>query len=728
MQRLLIVSNRLPVTVRREGDELQFLQSMGGLATGLKAFYQSYESLWIGWCGISLENIRNAEKVTIQERLQNEFACRTVFLSEKETELYYEGFCNKTIWPLFHYFTDYTVFSKRLWETYNQVNNRFCSVITDIARPDDIIWLHDYHLMLLPRLIRAALPPAKIGFFLHIPFPSYEVFRSLPWRKEVLQGLLGSDLVGFHTYSYVRHFLSSVRRILGYEHSLGNIYSKNRIIKVDAFPMGIDHTEFENAARDSKIQEEADIISKRAGRRKIILSIDRLDYTKGILQRLEAFDLFLENNPEYKEKVTLILCATPSRTGVETYKLLKRQLDEAVGRVNGKHGTIGWVPVWYMFRSSPFHTLIALYSIADVALITPLRDGMNLIAKEYVAAKVNGEGVLILSEMAGAASELGEALSVNPNNKEQVAEAIEKALSMSREEQIERNSKMQERIRRYNVTKWAEDFVETLSEVKKQQQKLYANRITLKMRKKLIYEYTEGKNRLLLLDYDGTLVSFAENPAQARPDRVLVDFLKRLCAQPETTVVIISGRQKETLERWFGTLSAGMVAEHGVWIKNPREPWEMIEPLRDTWKEDIRPILNLFVNRTPGSFLEEKEYSLVFHYRKTDPALASVRVSELKDALLNLTTHLNLGVLEGSRIVEIKNTGINKGRAAMRWLSSSTWDFILAAGDDWTDENLFEVLPLSAYSIKVGLGRSRARFNVGSVEEMRDLLKEISGR
>lgn len=723
MGRLLIVSNRLPISIRKRVSEVHFLPSVGGLATGLSSFYRSYRSLWVGWPGIALEKIKKEEQ-DIETKLTSE-SCYPVFLSQREVENYYYGFCNKTIWPLFHYFTQYAIYSKSLWKAYKGVNAAFCGTIIKVAKPDDIIFVHDYHLMLLPMLIRERLPDATIGFFLHIPFPSFEVFRLLPWRKEIVKGLLGADLIGFHTYDYVQHFLDSVRGMLGYEHSFGQLAAGNRIIKVDAFPMGIDYERFVSATHAPEVQREKKRIGEIVGERKIILSIDRLDYTKGISKRLETFDLFMEQNPEYKEKVTLILLAVPSRTGVEHYMLLKKHVDELVGRVNGKHGTIGWMPVWYLYRFLPFHNLVALYDVADVALITPLRDGMNLIAKEFIATKTEGRGVLILSEMTGAAKELGEAIIVNPNNEEEVAEALKEALIMADEEQIERNRIMQKRLQRYNVVRWASDFMDELSHIKKLQHELSARRLTYEMKRKLIDDYLKSNERLVLLDYDGTLVPFAEKPEKAKPDDELLRLLEQLAQEPKNEVVIVSGRDKDTLKKWFGSLPVGLVAEHGVWIKERGGAWEMIEPLTNEWKKEIRPILELYEDRTPGSFIEEKEFSIVWHYRKADPELSSVRARELMDALLHLTANLNLGILEGSKVIEIKNIGINKGRASLRWISKHDWDFILAAGDDWTDEDVFAVLPESAYSIRVGLSPSKAKFNLSFTTEVRTILSEF---
>jgi len=579
--------------------------------------------------------------------------------------------------------------------------------------------------MLLPKLIREILPQATIGFFLHTPFPSFELFRLFPWRTSILEGILGADLVGFHTYDYVRYFLDSVHRILGYEHTFGQLAPGNRVVKVDAFPMGIDYDRFARTAHDADVQKEMNRIRKKVGKRKMILSVDRLDYTKGIVQRLEAFDLFLRNNSKYRKRITFILVAVPSRTKVEHYRLLKRQLDELVGRINGKYGTIDWIPVWYLYRSLPFHKLVALYSVADIILVTPLRDGMNLIAKEFIATKNDGRGVLILSEMAGAAQELGEALIVNPNDKEELMKALEYALTMPVKEQRARNRILQKRLQRYNVTRWAQDFMDGLSAAKKLQQERNAGKLVAGIRKNLVDDYVKSAYRLILLDYDGTLVPFRERPQKARPDTELLTLLQALAQHPQNEVVIISGRSKGTLDQWFGDLTVDLVGEHGAWIKEKETAWQIIEPLKKEWKEQIRPTLELYVDRTPASFIEEKEFSLIWHYRKVDPELASVRTKELENLLLHITTNLPLEVVKGNKVIEVKNTGIHKGRAVLHWISKKKWDFILAIGDDVTDEDMFAVLPESAHSVKVGLETSQAKFNVDSVTDVRLLLKQL---
>ena len=721
--RILIISNRLPVSVKKTKRGLRFEPSIGGLATGLRSFHKSSNSLWIGWPGINLEKIKE-EEPDIEQRLLSE-SCYPVFLSQHDVEDYYYGFCNKTIWPLFHYYPLYTICSKDLWQAYKRVNEVFADAVAEVAKPGDIIWIHDYHLMLLPKLVRERLPKAVVGFFLHIPFPSFEIFRLLPWRRQILDGLLGADLVGFHTYDYCQHFLNSVHRLLGYEDTLGQIVSANRVIKADVFPMGIDYEGYASYARDWRVKREITRFREKVGDAKIILSIDRLDYTKGIPQRLEAFNLFLEKNRQYKEKLVFILVVVPSRTKVEHYAVLKKRIDELVGAINGKHGSIGFTPIWYFYRSLPFHSLIALYNMADIALVTPLRDGMNLVSKEYIATKTDGKGVLVLSETAGAAKELGEAIIINANNQEEIVEALEEALAMPEEEQIGRNRLMQKRLQQYNVMQWKDEFIDRLLHTRRLQAEMAAKVLNYETRRKLVDDFQKSKQRLLLLDYDGTLVPFAGKPERAKPSDEVITLLKKLARSPKSEVVLISGRDRDTMERWFGHLNIGLVAEHGVWVKAKGKEWEMIEIVSSDWKGEVRPILELYVNRTPGSFIEEKEFSLVWHYRKVDHRLGDMRARELANDLLNLTANLNLQVLEGSKVVEVKNAGINKGRAALHWISTGTWDFILAIGDDLTDEDIFKVLPATAWSIKVRFSASTARFNLNFPSQVRSLLKEM---
>ncbi len=729
--RLLVVSNRLPILITQEKGELKFQESAGGLVSGLSAYLDSLKGSsftksdyrWVGWPGVTVEDNKIQEQVT--SKALSEFRSYPVFLTERSMEKFYHGFCNKTIWPLFHYFPSNAVYQNDFYLHYKCVNQIFCEVVSNVMQPDDVVWIHDYHLMLLPKLLRDKKPHIPIGFFLHIPFPSFELFRLLPiaWRSEILQGILGADLIGFHTHDYTQYFLRCVLRILGYEHNMGNILLPNRLVKVDTFPMGIDFQKFHTEAVTLGSQKDESL--KTLENFKIVLSIDRLDYTKGILNRLQGYEFFLEKNPQWQKKVVLVLIVVPSRVAVEHYQQIKNQIDELVGKINGRFGAIGWTPILYQYKFMSFQPLVSLYAASVVALITPLRDGMNLIAKEYIASRTNKTGVLIISEMAGAAKELAEAVVINPNNIEEIADALKQALEMPEKEQIERNQIMQNRLKRYDVVQWADDFLGELLSVKAEQKKLRSKLLEAPTKEQLIKDFKQAGRRLIFLDYDGTLVPFAYDPQAVQPSDELLTILRNLSQHPRNEIVLISGRDKNTMQRWFSSLNVGLVAEHGVWTKEKSQDWQLIKPLNNNWKPTILPILQIYANRVPGAFVEEKEFSIVWHYRRSDPELSSMRSKELVDDLVSFTANIDVQILQGSKVVEVRCGGVNKGTAGLRFLSKNDFDFILAIGDDWTDEDLFKVLPQTSYSIRVGIKQSYARFNLHTYMEVIELLKEL---
>jgi trehalose 6-phosphate synthase/phosphatase len=731
-KRMIIVSNRLPFTVKEEKEGLKFSHSAGGLATGLSSYLEFLrdhsqefnDCIWVGWPG---STISKANEAAVQSRSLAEFNALPVFLSEDEIENFYQGFCNKTIWPLFHYFQVYTGYDDANWAQYVEVNKGFCRALIDLVRPGDTIWIHDYHLMLLPAMIREHLPEATIGFFLHIPFPGYEIFRMLPsgWRRDILRGLLGSDLIGFHTNDYRQDFLRCVIRILGHDADMGELLIGDRIVKAETFPMGIDYRKYHDGAGDPRILHGVKELQQRLGPVKIILSIDRLDYTKGIVNRLEAFQIFLETNPSWLNRIVLLLIVVPSRIDVEHYEMMKNQIESLVGRINGKFGSPDWTPIIYMFKSLTFETLVEVYASSHIALITPLRDGMNLIAKEYVASRTDKTGVLILSEMAGASKELLEAVITNPNNRNEIADALLEALNMPEEEQIRRNAIMQLRLQRYDVVRWAADFMQELNRVKAASQNFSAKGLASDDRSKILAQYQKSKRRLLLLDYDGTLVSFATLPDKATPSQSLLETLKSLCDEPANSVVIISGRDKKFLDYWFSNLKIGLAAEHGAWIKRNESEWQIAATTAIDWKPKLKPLFEHYVDRVAGSFVEEKDFALVWHYRGSELEPGKLAAQELKDHLLALTANIDVHILQGNRTVEARVAGVNKGTGGLRFLAEKPYDFILCLGDDATDEDLFAVLPGRAYTIRVGFNRTCAARTIGSVADVLELLDQL---
>jgi len=461
--RVIIVSNRLPVTVSTVDGVLRATPSAGGLATGLRRHHEQSGGLWIGWPGYA-DLLGGVPSVEL-DRLLAPLGAVPVPLSREEISQYYEGVSNGVLWPLFHYLLDQLPLRVEHWDAYVAANARLADVIAEHYRPGDVVWVHDYQLMLVPAMLRERVPDARIGFFLHIPFPSTEIFSALPQRAELLRGVLGADLVGFHTASYTRHFVHAVERILGtrpdsrdeptsIQHALGRT-------RVGVFPMGVDAADFAARAGSDAVEEVLARLRPTADEA-LIVGVDRLDYTKGIPRRLIAFEQLLERHPELHERVRLVQVAVPSRGGVRAYQLIRRSVEGLVGRINGMFGTARWSPIHYLHRSVTDAELLALYRAATVMLVTPLRDGMNLVAKEFVACREDEDGVLVLSEFVGAAAELADAVQVNPWDVDGSAEAYYRALTMPRTERRTRMRAMRQRVQAYDIHAWSAEFLDTL--------------------------------------------------------------------------------------------------------------------------------------------------------------------------------------------------------------------------------------------------------------------------
>ena len=732
MAKNIIVSNRLPLQITKLDNSFEFTPTSGGLATGMNSVHKGQKSLWVGWPGINDDEIDKKAWGPLKKSLKKE-GYFPVSLNRKEIDNFYFGLSNKSLWPLFHYFIEISVFNKEQWKSYQEVNQKFADSVLKNIEKGDTIWIHDYQLLLCPKMIKEVRPDVTIGFFLHIPFPSFEIFRIFPWREPLLEGMLGADLIGFHTYDYQRHFLSSVKRILRKEVSFNRVNIYGREVVVNTFPMGIDYNKFNQAAQThahmskaekSDLKKQLELHKKGADDGKLILSIDRLDYTKGVVNRIKAFELFLTKYPEYLEKVRLVMLTVPSRSSVSDYKRLKKETDEIVGRVNGKFATINWTPIWYYYRAMNFDDLIDLYMTSDIAMITPVRDGMNLVAKEFIATRVNGDGVLILSEMAGASKELYESLLVNPFDLNQMADALLNAIQMPLEEQQKRNKTMQKRLQRYSVEYWANEFMKALNTKHHTTEESSVIKVNEKIEKSLVKKFRSAEKRMIFLDYDGTLVGYNEKPELATPDESLMQLLKKLIEFPQTELAIVSGRDQKFLDQWFGHLPITLVAEHGYFVKHKNQKWLVKETQLKNWKEDLIPVIESFTDRTPGTFIEEKKNSLVWHYRKTDPELAAERTVELKTVLSSLITD-ELHLMDGDKVIEVVSGRYNKGTAVSEILGDKVADFIICFGDDVTDEFMFNDLPSHAVNVKVGKKDTLANYYIDKPHDVLSLLNAL---
>ena len=720
----VIVSNRLPVSVSKQNGELSYSQSDGGLATAVSSL-DVEDKIWIGWPGIAADELTDDDKREITTELQSR-GCYPVFLTASDIELFYEGYANDTLWPLCHYFQSHMVTRDDYWKAYRSVNRAYRDATKKLADDTARVWVHDYQLMLLPRLLREALPDTLIGYFHHIPFPSFEVFRLLPERKEILQGLLGADLVGFHVYDYARHFLSSCLRLLGISNEYGALHVDDRLVRVDAFPISIDYDKFSSLAASESSQEAYRSLLETYDGQKLIFSVDRLDYSKGIIERLEGFQRFLEDNPAYLGNVVLNMVVSPSRTGVEAYQQLQTQIEQTVSRINGEFGTHEWMPIYYQFQTLPLEEIIPLYMAADTMLVTPRRDGMNLVAKEFIAAKGDIPGTLILSEMTGAVDELPESLVVNPNDTLAIARAIKASFTMSKKEQRERLAAMQKRIREYPVTAWGADFLSALDRVHSEQSDAAVPSLRGDKVDQVVDRAVAASSRLLMLDYDGTIQTFKSSPAPsaAAPSKKLHDIIARLSADEKTTLCIVSGRPKAALESWFGDTSAVLVAEHGAWMRCGGEWVKRAEDFEDA-RERILPVLEDYASRTPGARIEQKDFASVWHYRNVAIDLALARAYNLRHELRLAIGDAPVSVHQGHSIIEVKPASVHKGVAAQSIFDESTADFVLVAGDDYTDEDMFAAAPKGATTIKVGLGETAAGYRISSVAALIRLLEKL---
>jgi trehalose 6-phosphate synthase/phosphatase len=514
--------------------------------------------------------------------------------------------------------------------------------------------------------------------------------------------------------------------VTGYDNQFRSIVLNDRIVKADLFPLGIDYDKFHNAMHDDEVIAQKDSIRKNFDDRKIIFSVDRLDYTKGITHRLAGFERFLELHPEYKEHVVFVLVVVPSREIISKYNERLKLIEEQVGRLNGRYSTLQWQPVIYRYNHLSFAELCALYQTADVGLITPLRDGMNLVAKEYVASRGNQDGVLILSELAGAASELGEAVLVNSVDKNEMAEAIVKALTMPHNDQQDKMNVMQRRLKEYTVVDWVNDFFEQLKEVKEQQQAQDTHFLTSTEIISLHHAFMGASTRCLFLDYDGTLVPFAKHPKDAVPGQDLISLLQVLTNDTRNEITIISGRSRDMLQMWFGDMNVNLIAEHGAFVKLAGGEWSQDVEFDQSWKPLIHPILKLYSQRSPGSFVEEKEHTLAWHYRNVEKDLGFVRSRELLENIYHLIRNANLQVVDGNKVIEVRVAGIDKGTAALKLITEKHFDFIMAIGDDKTDEDMFRVLADKATTIKVGRGSSLAKYNLASQQSVIALLAQLA--
>jgi trehalose 6-phosphate synthase/phosphatase len=723
-RRLVIVSNRLPVTTDIVGGDIVLSPASGGLATGLRGWHEQSAGVWIGWPGtttrLSVSHRRTLDAQLAERRIV------PVHLTRHEVKQYYDELSNGVLWPVFHYLLDRVPLGPTTWDSYKHVNERFADVVAEQYRPGDLIWIHDYHLLLLPGLLRRRQPDARIGFFLHIPFPAAEIFRILPWRHELLEGLLGADLIGFHTYSYLQHFATALADLSGVEPEDGRAWVDDREVRFGVFPMGIDAAAFRRLASSPAVEEELRTIRRDAHDRKLLVGVDRLDYTKGIPHRLLAVETLLKQDPGLRDRLRLIQVAAPSRGEVPSYQAFGDEIDGLIGRINGTYGTTASVPIHYLHQPISQDHLVALYRAADVMLVTPLRDGMNLVAKEFIASRIDDDGVLVLSEFAGAAEELPEAVSVNAYDVQDLATKIAEALALSADERTRRMKTMRRRVMTYDVRRWAEEFVNRLARDPGPEARTTAEDAL----KDVIWRCRTARALAILLDYDGTLVPIVRTPDLAAPDHGLLPLLASLAGRPNTMVHIVSGRARDVLDAWFGALPIAVWAEDGIWVRpNGVEGWAAAFEIGDcAWMAEVRALMQDFTAATPGAFIEDKTASIAWHYRKAVRGFGEAQARELRVALSKAMADRPVQIMEGKKVLEVRPRGAAKAGIA-QWLLSHEPppELIVAFGDDRTDEEMFAALPPGSVSVHVGAGSTMATHRLRDWTATRTFLSTLAG-
>ncbi len=721
----VIVSNRLPISVKKNENGLVYVPSVGGLATGLAGFVNNKKIKWIGWPGITSEQLTNNEKNQITKKLLAS-NCYPVFLSQKQLDGFYNGYSNSILWPLFH---DLPIAKKainnqkKFWNAYKQVNAIYADFVMKICKPNSNIWVNDYHLILLPTLLRERKLFGKIGFFSHIPFPDTKDFIKLKNAKELIYGVLGAELIGLHTKSYVRNFINSCQYLKIGLLTKDCIALDNHIVRISNFPMGIDYAKFVRILKRKSVRLEVMKLRDKYQNKKIILTVDRLDPTKGLIERAITYRDFLRSNAQLYGKVVMVMLVVPSRTQIVEYVNLRQKLEKTIHEINAEFQTPIWKPIEYLYTCLSIEKLVALYQISDIAFIVPLKDGMNLVSKEFIACKPDGNGVLILSKTAGAAENLHDALIVDPADPKSVELALAHAFSMKKIEMKKRFNNMGRYVSNFTVQKWANNFIYSLllsPVLPTKRTKI----LTLNRQKELLINYSTALKRVLLLDYDGTLAPFVINPKLAKPSILLEQQLMMLTDNKQNQVVIISGRDKGDIGEWFDNIPLTLVVEHGGFVRKAgQKQWQTSIDVDTSWKPMIINLFKQFVNKVSDSFVEQKENSIVWHYRAAKKSDVKKYLPSLKQLLKPLAQKLNLKIEQGNMILEVRPNGINKGTIALEY--SRHTDFVIAIGDDTTDEEMFSALPITAWTIKVGSGPTNARFRVKDVDEVIQLIKKL---
>ncbi|KAM0000166.1 putative alpha,alpha-trehalose-phosphate synthase (UDP-forming), Trehalose-phosphatase [Helianthus debilis subsp. tardiflorus] len=786
--RLIIVANQLPIKAHRKTDGSRgytFSWDENSLLLQLKDGLGD-EDIDVIYVGCLKEDIHPNEQDEVSQTLLETFKCVPTFLPPELFTRFYHGFCKQHLWPLFHYMLPLSPdlggrFNRSLWQAYVSVNKIFADRIMEVINPeDDFVWIHDYHLMVLPTFLRKRFNRVKLGFFLHSPFPSSEIYKTLPVRDELLRALLNSDLIGFHTFDYARHFLSCCSRLLGisYESKRGYISLEyyGRTVTIKILPVGIHMNQLQSVLNlpetESKVSELVNQFQNQG--KTMLLGVDDLDIFKGISLKLLAMEQLLIQHPEWQGKVVLVQIANPARGTGKDVKEVKTESYSTVKRINATFGRPGYDPVILIDEPLKFYERVAYYIVAECCLVTAVRDGMNLIPYEYVISRQGNErldkvlglqpstpkkSMLVVSEFIGCSPSLSGAIRVNPWNIDAVADAMDCALELSEAEKQLRHEKHYKYVSSHDVGYWAHSFFQDLERTCKDHVRrrcwgigfglsFRVVALDLNFRKlsmeHIVSAYKRTTTRAILLDYDGTLMP--QSSIDKSPSSKTIEMLNTLCRDKNNMVFVVSAKSRETLAEWFDDCDKlGLAAEHGCFLRLKRdEEWETCVQIEECgWKQNARPVMTLYTETTDGSTIEDKETAMVWSYEDADPDFGTCQAKELLDHLESVLANEPVTVKRGQSCVEVKPQGVSKGLVAKRLLTTMhdrgmIPDFVLCIGDDRSDEDMFEVITSSVasgelispkaevFACTVGNKPSKAKYYLDDTVEIARLMQGLA--
>ncbi|KAG0741287.1 hypothetical protein G6F57_001269 [Rhizopus arrhizus] len=706
-----------------------------GLNNALFSIQDRLENLaWVGTLGMSTDTLSEKTKQEISTRFEERYNAYPVMPSDTVFEGHYNRYCKQVLWPYFHYVVrddSHNMMSEDgPYQLYKDLNQDFADMIVNNYKEGDIIWINDYHLMLVPGMIRQKIPNAIIGFFLHIPFPSSELFRCLPPRKELLEAMLQSDVIGFQTYSFARHFLQTCSRILSVDATPTGIQLDTHYCSVGIYPIGIDIDALSKKILDPEVNHWISKLKEKYAGKKLIVARDKLDYIKGVRQKLLSFEQFLIRHPEWRGEVVLIQIALSTSEQNE----LRAHISDVVSRVNFKFSTISYQPIVFLHQDISFSQYLALLTCADTCLLTPLRDGMNLTSHEYIVCQKDTFNPLILSEFTGTYGSFGASLRVNPWDYRQIGEAIHDALSMSIDEKTARWKELYKSIEANSAQQFASNVISSLSKVQNHPARRFSIKIP-KLSATILNEACKNyKKRLFLFDYGGTLIPHGKPPGSKDIARVL-DLLTKLTSDPNNTVYVISGRTKINVDTDLGSVpDLGLSAENGFYIKPSGGNWQQIYDNIDfSWKPTVKDIFQYYTERTPGAYVESKDTSIVWHYRTTEGAdsqYVSWQAAECQNHIADsVNKNFAVHAVIGNTSIEVIPHDVNKSSIANRILQDINPDFVLSIGDDRSDEDMFTFLnkqkKLKVITCKVGARGTEARYYIPNVDAVLSTLEQL---